>query len=428
MRYLIWNVTYALNKLTYKVGDDEKKINSTFTPYSQMDPNTNRFKEGAAYTEGAYIMPPYTGQKDTTPYEYTKMVGKVNFASSMQSHKVGACKLFDDAYKAEFTSLPSGGRKAVHEEPFLYFYWESDYTYDSSEEGHNDPEKSTILGLSLADLLENNDKIKFMGFQTWGPGKGDDACSGYSDYTPEYLMMEGGENTEPTVNFRVPWHSLQRGTGTLGTATYKLDAVPTLSYEKSLEEPWSNLLIDDESIVYNTRGAWDIDYGCEEVEPEEAGLSKYFIFDPNVHESVKKFREFYDFVYTYNFNLVKTSDKSPNESGDWDTHKKYVVTSNSFSINETGHKSGDMYRYNEVSSKWVCAGVSYDIEKQTWTRANIYELTGTTEGYIDIAIDELKRIFKENITKYISVDDVAFHQAFIKFLSGTDNRAKNTYF
>jgi hypothetical protein len=28
----------------------------------------------------------------------------------------------------------------------------------------------------------------------------------------------------------------------------------------------------------------------------------------------------------------------------------------------------------------------------------------------------------------LHTDDIAFHQAFIKFMSGTDNRAKNTYY
>jgi hypothetical protein len=48
-----------------------------------------------------------------------------------------------------------------------------------------------------------------MGFQTWGPGKGDAACSGYDeDLTPEYLMLEGGENTDASVNFLRPWQAL----------------------------------------------------------------------------------------------------------------------------------------------------------------------------------------------------------------------------
>jgi hypothetical protein len=32
------------------------------------------------------------------------------------------------------------------------------------------------------------------------------------------------------------------------------------------------------------------------------------------------------------------------------------------------------------------------------------------------------------MNKFLKVDDISFHQAFIKFLSGTDNRAKNSYF
>ena len=41
MRYLIWNVTYALNKLKTPEGE---KIKSPFIPYSQLDPETNTFK------------------------------------------------------------------------------------------------------------------------------------------------------------------------------------------------------------------------------------------------------------------------------------------------------------------------------------------------------------------------------------------------
>ncbi|MGM9530765.1 hypothetical protein [Intestinibacter sp.] len=60
MRYLIWNVTYSLNKLKYKdLEGVEKKIKSLFTPYSQMDVDTNIFKQDAVSTSGYYLMPPY---------------------------------------------------------------------------------------------------------------------------------------------------------------------------------------------------------------------------------------------------------------------------------------------------------------------------------------------------------------------------------
>lgn len=407
MRYLIWNVTYALNKFKTSEGS---KIKSKFTPYSQLDPDTNTFIESATSTSGYYSMPPYDGQQDTTALKITKLVGKVNFASSMQSHKIGACKLFDDAYKSARGTLLSGGRKAVHEEPYLYFYWESDL--------------EDVSNIELADLLDNDSSIKFMGFQTWGSGKGDDATSGYDeDKTPEYLLMEGGENTDPSVNFRRPWQSLQRAQGVLGEDTYGLTSQPTITYANSLTQPWSNLLIDDESVVYDQRGAWDIDFGCEEV--ESATGKTYFQFAESVHESLKKFREFYDFVYTHDYNMMQTSATSP--SG-WDVTKKYIVTASTCTLNPTSHKSGDIYRYDDINGVWVCAGVSYDLSTG-WARANVYELAGTTSSLgIPAALDAIKAEFITGIKNYVDINDVAFHQAFVKFVSGTDNRAKNTYF
>lgn len=407
MRYLIWNVAYALNKLKDEEG---QKIESQFTPYSQLDSSTATFREDASSTKGYYVMPPYDGQQDTTPYKLTKLVGKINFASSMQTHKIGACKLYDDAYKESRGSLISGGQKTVHEEPFLYFYWETDL--------------EDVSNIELADLLDNNESIKFMGFQTWGAGKGDKASSGYDeDKTPEYLLMEGGENTDPSVNFRRPWQSLQRASGVLGENTYGLTKQPTITYENSLLNPWDNLLIEDESIVYDQRGAWDIDFGCEEVENESG--KTYFRFMPSVYESLKKFREFYDFVYTHDYNIIQTNSTKPQE---WDVTKKYVVTASTCTINPTSHQSGDIYRYDDINGVWVCAGVSYKLNTG-WDRANIYELSKTNSNLgIAAALDAIKANFTIGIKKYIDVNDVAFHQAFIKFVSGTDNRAKNTYF
>jgi hypothetical protein len=37
-------------------------------------------------------------------------------------------------------------------------------------------------------------------------------------------------------------------------------------------------------------------------------------------------------------------------------------------------------------------------------------------------------MFKCNIEEYCDKDDIIYHQAFIRLVSGTDNRAKNTYF
>ena len=458
MRYLIWNVTFDMGKLKTSKATGEKKIKSKFMPYNQMDFETNRFVEGATPTlDNGYIMPPYEGQQDTTPYPVKKMVGKVNFASSMQSHKPGACKLFEDGYKSTVGSLPSGGKKAVHQEPFLYFYWETDLEYDQ-----DDADNSPIATVDLADIIANNESVEFMGFQTWGAGKGDDAESGFNeDTTPEYLLLEGGENSDPSVNFRVPWQGLQRGSAAYYNT--KLEKYPTISYQDSLEHPDRNLWIDDESIVYNDGGAWDIDFGVFEDEVNditcfrfEDGLSGDIEIDGvtytlgeserNVIESLKKFRAFYDFAYKYDYTGIITTDTQPDpkdaqgNTNIWNVKSKYIVTNSVFSINGvavSGHQPGDVYRYDDINGTWVRAGLVY--ENGNWSRLNIFDIcreAGTNTTNPETALLNMKEIFLNGVSSlgipkigdFVDEKDISFHQAFIKLVSGTDNRAKNTYF
>ena len=437
MRYLIWNVNSSLNKFK---DANSKKIKSKFVPNGLLSqdfiPEGYQGVEALKEVEGKYYMPNYTGKVDTTEYGYTKMVGKVNYASSMQSHKIGACKLFDDAYKSKVVSkLPSGGLKAVHEEPFLYFYIESEL---SSEE---------VAELTWEQVLSMTDQIKFMGFQTWGPGKGDDTCSGYDeDVTPEYLMLEGGENGDNSVNFLVPWHALQRLSKVPGEAaiTYEdLEAAPVCTKDQSLANPGKYLLIDDESIVFRESGAWDIDYGIEEVEDDVA--FPYFKFADGVIESpcgnekssLQWFREFYDFVYLYDFTFIAedTTVQCPTDA--WDVTKKHLITSSIFysdkeKLNKvTNHKPYDVYRWDPVNETWVAAGLYYNnTVANQWDRLNYRELgLGTSSQTVHGVLRQyLKLHFEKNISNYVDTNDISFHQAFVKFLSGTDNRAKNTYF
>lgn len=435
MRYLIWNVGAQMKK--HKDANDES-IPSMFTPmgilYPESIPEEYTATEALKELKNCYYMPPYDGQVDANAktYKYKKMVGKVNYASSMQSHKIGACKLYDDAYKT-MKALPSGGLKAVHEEPYLYFYVETNLSDDE------------VSNMTWEQVLSLSNQIKFMGFQTWGPGKGDDACSGYDeDLTPEYLMLEGGENGDNSVNFLVPWHDLQRLSKLPGstTLTYSdLEKHPVINKETSLAEPWSNLLIDDESIVYREKGAWDIDYGCEEVEKnvEQGILTSYFKFADSTHESLKKFREFYDFVYLTDFTFVYCdSTVTRVDPLTWDTNKKYLISASEFYINDVKvdrHEKYDMYRYDPINDTWVRAGLYYNNTLSgDWDRLNIlnafhdkYKFDGGVANQQVFRLF-LQNTFKKNIGNYIDTDDISFHQAFIKYLSGTDNRAKNTYF
>lgn len=426
-RYLIWNVGYQLNKFK---NDDGKKIKSEFIPYEYLGSN-NRFIEEAKAIKGYYVMPKYEGEKDQFDYQATKLVGKVNFASSMQSHKIGACKLYDDAFK-NYNKMPTtaattdtcyGSKKAVHEEPFLYFYWEPDMDNDA------------VDNVELADVIAAGQDVRFMGFHTWGPAKKDKAYFGYSDYTPEYILIEGGENKDPAANFRVPWHALQRAnedlTADTGLSTYKLEDYPTTPYNPN--ESWKRLLIQDESICYKgTTGALDLDFGAKD-DPTIATADEtitYWEIADSAHSSINKFREFYDFVYVNDFT-TKWESSSTVDTSTWNTSYKYAVSASTFTgfVGNITHTSWDIYRYEAHLGAWVPAGVQYDLDKNTWTALNLKTVSGltTSSSYANM-IARIRTIFKEGISKYVDLDDVAFHQAFVRFLSGTDNRAKNTYF
>jgi len=470
-RYLIWNVGSQMNKFK---DENDKKIKSWFTPYSNLGPD-NRFIENPTGKTNYYLMPPYDGEVDQTPYRATKFVGKVNFASSMQSHKLGASRLYDDAFKNNAISMPQciegatyGSKKAPHDEPFLYFYWEPNMDNDQ------------VKNCELADIIAAGAQVKFMGFHTWGPAKTDKAYMGINDNVPEYFIVEGGENKDVAVNFRVPWHALQRANKDENELTtddlksYQLEFAPTTDYDPT--QSWKRLLIHDESICYSgTSGAWDVDAGLEDkaIIKTEDGVTSFWKISENAHNSINRFRAFYDYVYShdYTFNVcaATTPDPSNSVSNDefgnpvleedgsvstkWDVKKKYLVTSNTSPIaGYTEHRPFDLYRYEPYSQQWVPAGVSYDRANNRWNRLTIWDMSGLNSSVRDIDANRnaIKmriwgtwsnsgvaagngkkgdtRVTDGEITQFIHLQDIAFHQALVKFLSGTDNRAKNTYF
>jgi hypothetical protein len=82
-----------------------------------------------------------------------KIVGKVNYASSMQSHKPGSCNTYQDTYvdtfkEAALSKMYTGGRKGVYELPYFYFYYIVDKGVDPETVKITDlfEERTDILG------------------------------------------------------------------------------------------------------------------------------------------------------------------------------------------------------------------------------------------------------------------------------------------
>lgn len=121
---------------------------------------------------------------DTVP-EAKKLVLKINYASSMQSHKMGSVNLYDDLYRrivgtTPITSTPGfeKSRMSVKQKPFFVFV----QTPDDAEP-------------------------RFHCLGTFGPGKGDKPTYGYDKAVfPDYMLVEGCDNGAPLPGFRIPWN------------------------------------------------------------------------------------------------------------------------------------------------------------------------------------------------------------------------------
>ena len=145
-----------------------------------------KFTKGAGGTwtdENGTVKGAYYQLSDDVP-KAKKLVGKVNFASSMQSHKIGATALFNDLKnevcgKKSITATPGfeNARSAVVEKPFLFFV-----------------------------QTETDAEPVFKSFMTFGPGKGDEPTFGYdADALPNTVCVEGADNDKPMIMGRAPW-------------------------------------------------------------------------------------------------------------------------------------------------------------------------------------------------------------------------------
>ena len=376
------------------------------------DDNPNNYQYNSEY----YYMPE---DKDCA-IGIQKSCGKFNYASSMQSHKIGAVRAFHDLWdacvdKSDFTPEEIKGRKACLEDTFIAFYVETDL--------------KDVSNYKLSDLAQLDDsKIMFAGFQTWGSAKGDKNTFGYSKKTtPEYILLEGAENNGELCNWLTPWSS----------------SIATLS-----GETWKTkqLVVNEGAPSYVLSDSFDVDFGLDSSDDKGNTMSV------DGQKTLNKFIEAYNFVYMHTINLLpykETYSLNDPRNTSLDITKKYYITSINYQDN-TYFKGAqwDVFRYDKYSMLWVPAGLpvlndegsqklstvrsayNTDVyEYETFNLKKFHEQLGTSGvENINTYIEDLKTDFKNKFGTYFHIDDIIYHQAFIRLFAGTDNRAKNTYF
>lgn len=425
MTYFKWNQRFKFDG----VGDEDSPefIESYFKPVS-----------GESY--GGYDL------NDADPV-IGRLDGKVNWASSMQSHKMGSVSLYHDLWKkviggnaltrlskvedfdkldlgkmgsdfstsqeafddaCKFTGRANGYsscRVAVRQEPFLYFV---------------KPDRDT-------------DPI-FYSMMTWGASKGDKPTFGYNKkFNPYFTMIEGSDNTRSLIECKVPWDN----THVKQTA-------------------WKDGEVDG-PIVYLQEGASD---GIDQFEfsmgnGKQEAVGEYWDKNP----CLIMFKDMINFVYLHNPNIEMydgTYDDMKNDTT-LDISKFYWVNvaSNNQPEMSSYDKSErfDLYRYNNAKNEyqgWVPAGM-YDENTRTYNRLNLrdqldLDTTGIlVENLNNLFINERAARFVSGYSNYIGhkynydveypngindfmhLNDLQYTVQFLKLIAGTDNWAKNTY-
>ena len=149
--YYWWNITDGF----------EDDVEITAEEYNSADPT--HYVDGGKYFKKISYFNSLDGVSQVYASKYeledgrggiTKLVGKCNYASPMQSHKLGAIWAYDELWQALVNNGANDrpvleGHATCYEKPFLCFY-----------------------------QIGNGNPI-FCGFQTWGSGKGDKQTFGY---------------------------------------------------------------------------------------------------------------------------------------------------------------------------------------------------------------------------------------------------------
>lgn len=300
-----------------------------------------------------------------------KLVDKRNWASSPQSHKMGATKMYNDLYHAivgknEITSISGkeNCRVAVYEEPFLVF-----------EQGEGDAEPV------------------FIGMGTFGSGKADKPTFGYDSEgdSKDMLMIEGSDNNPRLTKHQVPW----------------IDGDVVYSEE---EEGWT----------YGGITSWDYDLGNPDTISRFKDASNFVYLHSNrlapFEGTLSELRAKAD-----QLDISKQYWVTIAESGSarYDCYRYEDISGQWVAAGITKSEDGTYATLNVREQMLAYLQQNKDFASHENTR-NWAKLN---EDFVSARVSE----FADKAGSYFHKRDILFSMACYKLQGGTDNRVKNTY-
>ena len=423
MGYYWWNITDGF--------EDDEEI--SVEEYDANDP-THYAEDGKYYKKISYFNS-LDGESQVYSSKYeleegragiTKLVGKCNYASPMQSHKLGAIWAYDELWQSLVNNgsddrpVLEGTHACCYEKPFLCFY----------QIGNGNP--------------------VFCGFQTWGSGKGDKKTFGYDKKkSPDYLCVSGADNGAIAALYQMPWivnknaqgawegniyaQSVTINTGDIKNGyCYKSGNSDTLAFEVEIGSKYDG---------------GETDKGVLRLEDEAKDGTENTLFTT--------FAEFANFVFACSPLLKPYAGTETQLIAD----SANLVRDHQYWLFNSGSDRFNVYYYNPATSKFEKIvqvptawgsdnrAYAYGSPKLTEQLAGVIISIDTVEGKKSVTLEEAMNTlgtsdmnvlnecfckarvayFKAHADAYLDIPDIIFHQCFIKLEAGTDNRTKNVY-
>ncbi len=352
----------------------------------QADPNVYEYIDGEVLVPDGWIdgNGKYRGVgfmvAEGTPLA-DKLVLKVNYASSMQSHLTGGCRLYSDLHtlvvgRNSIQQAVASARVAKYTEPVFFF-----------------------------TQAYGSDEAVFRGGGNFGAGKMDKPTWGYvKSLHPMFTMIEGSDNNYHLTDMRVPFVTDE-------------NCPERITYSP-----------DDEGWFYAGLQQLDFDGG----KTSKVGGKEY----PS-DAITERVAETWNWIYMHAPNIgvyIGTFANFVNSQSARETAKKWWCSDNG------DGEAFKLKRYDYVSGAWVDAGLwdaqngmfnVIDLREHEYT-AYAYEISTNKRNYAKLNQELIAAIVahaKKYIGFYFRVNSLLFHYAFQNhFIAGTDNCSKNTYF
>lgn len=320
-----------------------------------------------------------------------RVTAKKNVASSMQDHKMGATRLYNDVY-FYLQSIGKMGDTSIHQCPRVAVY--------------------QYPAFGFQKVLEGDEYVyKFIGLYTVGPDKGDKLLFDFKNkqYKNTLIHIEGADHTPLSVGFDYPWKAMDydatKDVEALGAIDTKLSDGTTSSIDKAWEVGASGGYETDSAddkvgimglLASEFKPAYEVAYNNS---PFIIGITQ---------------EEFTEMNANVNAWRGKTSVND----------RDYKLAYSAFEFYVEGVY--DLYYHNKCSGVYEPVGINLknDFGLSDSDIAARYNADGTSQYLFR---EKRRERFKANWTTYWHKEDTLYHYSVLQLLGVTDNFKKNTY-